>query len=444
MMKRVGMVLMCMLLPLKALAANYALLVGIETYQQSGINSLPGCTNDAELMRRALTDTFGFPAENIEIVLNSQATFRGIEAAFWRLSGLAQPGDVVTFYYSGHGTHVPDDNGDEADGVDEALCPTDISRANPDSWLRDDTLAEWLAQLRTEKVTVILDSCFSGTATRSEGDSPLAKFADLGFRPTQLAKGIFFEKEAGEHVLLSAGTADQISYMLRKADGNGSVFTAFLYDALVGVAADATYDVVMNQVAPSVQAYVAQYFGGREQTPQLEGDGNLPVFFASSTSTFEPHPQPSAPEEIANRRDFPLTLALNQLEYYEGDLMTVTVEAGRDCYIRIYVTNAEDATVQVFPNTWQPDNFVSASQPMRIPGDNAPFELAMTPPFGRETISIVASTAQFSDAEDGQQSFRSFGAEPLESVMMRGVEARAVSKQAEISVATAQYDIKPR
>ena len=431
-----------LLLPLNGFAANYALLVGIETYQQSGINALPGCANDAELMRRALTDKFGFPAENIEVVLNSQATFRGIEAAFRRVSEQAHPGDVVTFYYSGHGTQVPDDNGDEADGVDEALCPTDISRANPESWLREDTLAAWLAQLRTEKVTVILDSCFSGTATRSEGDPSFAKFADLGFRPTQPTKAIFFEKAAGNHVLLSAGTADQISYMLRNADGKGSVFTAFLYDALVGVASDATYDVVMNQVAPSVQAYVAQYFGGREQTPQLEGDGNAPLFFASSAS----EPQPSAPEEIANRRDFPLTLALNQPEYYEGDLMTVMVEAGRDCYLRIYVTNAEGATVQVFPNKWQPDNFVSAGQPTRIPGRDAPFELAMTPPFGRETICIVASTTQFSDADmqDFRQPFQNFGAEPLKSVMMRGVEARAVSKQSEISVATAQYDIKSR
>ena len=46
-MKRVGMLVMLVLLPLNALAANYALFVGIETYQQSGINALPGCANDA-------------------------------------------------------------------------------------------------------------------------------------------------------------------------------------------------------------------------------------------------------------------------------------------------------------------------------------------------------------------------------------------------------------
>ena len=51
---------------------------------------------------------------------------------------------------------------------------------------------------------MILDSCFSGTATRSEGESLLAKFADFGFRPTQPTKAVFFEKEC-EFILLQKG-----------------------------------------------------------------------------------------------------------------------------------------------------------------------------------------------------------------------------------------------
>lgn len=115
---------MLLLLPARGFAANYALVVGIETYQQPGIISLPGCANDAELMRQALMDKFGFPAENIVTVLNAQATRAGIETAFrTQLIERAQPGDVVVFYYSGHGTQVPDDNGDEADGVNVRPAP---------------------------------------------------------------------------------------------------------------------------------------------------------------------------------------------------------------------------------------------------------------------------------------------------------------------------------
>jgi metacaspase-1 len=31
-------------------------------------------------------------------------------------------------HYSGHGTQIPDDDGDEADGMDEALCPVDYQK----------------------------------------------------------------------------------------------------------------------------------------------------------------------------------------------------------------------------------------------------------------------------------------------------------------------------
>ena len=42
----------------------------------------------------------------------------------------AGPGDVIVWQYAGHGTKVPDVNGDEAQGdspgQDEAICPVDM------------------------------------------------------------------------------------------------------------------------------------------------------------------------------------------------------------------------------------------------------------------------------------------------------------------------------
>ena len=37
-----------------------------------------------------------------------------------------QNGDTLIITYSGHGTYQPDIDGDEVDGLDEALCPYDI------------------------------------------------------------------------------------------------------------------------------------------------------------------------------------------------------------------------------------------------------------------------------------------------------------------------------
>ena len=68
-------------------------------------------------------------------------------------------------HYSGHGSNVPDDNKDEADGRDEILCPTDLNWDDTmrDDWLRDtfDTLPAGVS------FTVIMDCCHSGTNTRA-------------------------------------------------------------------------------------------------------------------------------------------------------------------------------------------------------------------------------------------------------------------------------------
>ena len=69
-------------------------------------------------------------------------------------------------HYSGHGSNVPDDdNGDEADGRDEILCPTDLDWKDP---MRDDWLRKTLDGLKAGvNLTVIMDCCHSGTNTRA-------------------------------------------------------------------------------------------------------------------------------------------------------------------------------------------------------------------------------------------------------------------------------------
>ena len=50
-------------------------------------------------------------------------------------STLSRGGSIAaimsSIYMSGHGTQIPDDNGDEDDGLDEAFLPVDASRRRP-------------------------------------------------------------------------------------------------------------------------------------------------------------------------------------------------------------------------------------------------------------------------------------------------------------------------
>ena len=46
-----------------------------------------------------------------------------------------QAGDRLFFHFSGHGSTIPDDDGDEVSGLDQCLVPLDAARP-----IRDDEL----------------------------------------------------------------------------------------------------------------------------------------------------------------------------------------------------------------------------------------------------------------------------------------------------------------
>lgn len=143
--------------------AKRALLIGINKYQIAGAD-LRGCVNDVKSLSQALVDFFGFKKKDITVLTDGQATKKAMQAGIKRIVKDSKKGDVAVIHYSGHGSNVPDDNGDEADGRDEILCPTDL---NWDDTLRDDWLRTALDQVKPGvNLTVIMDCCHSGTNTR--------------------------------------------------------------------------------------------------------------------------------------------------------------------------------------------------------------------------------------------------------------------------------------
>lgn len=96
-----------------------------------------------------------------------------VDGMAW-LRTTVQPGDLVLFFFSGHGMFLRDDNGDEADGWDEALVlcgPPGATPSDPQTYtIRDDTLAAAVQALPTEQILVVLDACFSGALGRGSSD----------------------------------------------------------------------------------------------------------------------------------------------------------------------------------------------------------------------------------------------------------------------------------
>ena len=119
---------------------KWAILVGVSQMQKPPRDKwLSGPANDLPAMSQLLRDRFNIPQGNQRILSRTGATKAAVQSAFSGLRSQVQPGDLVVFYYSGHGTQLPDQNRDEIDGKDEALCPYDAggtlgSPAEERSW----------------------------------------------------------------------------------------------------------------------------------------------------------------------------------------------------------------------------------------------------------------------------------------------------------------------
>lgn len=124
---------------------------------------LKGCINDVRRMHTCLVERFGFSEEDIKVLIDSddsytQPTGHNIRAALHDLVDSARPGDFLFVHYSGHGTRLPAETGEDDDtGYDECIVPTDMNLITDDDF-RDlvDKVPEGC------QITIVSDSCHSG------------------------------------------------------------------------------------------------------------------------------------------------------------------------------------------------------------------------------------------------------------------------------------------
>ncbi len=84
-------------------------------------------------------------------------------------------------------------------------------------------------------------------------------------------------------------------------------------------------------------------------------------------------------------------------EYFAGERIFFTVNANRNCYIKVmYIQSTGEETI-LLPNVYDRNNYVKAGQPV-IVGKLG--ELMVLAPFGQDTITVVASETPFTDLDD--------------------------------------------
>jgi metacaspase-1 len=194
--------------------AKNALCIGINDYPGTDMD-LGGCVNDAEDWAAVLAAR-GF---SIQKLIDAQATKAAMVEAISGLVKGAAAGDSVVVTYSGHGTYAPDDDGDEADGLDEGLCPHDIMQGNV---LIDDEIHQLFAERAAGvRVLLISDSCHSGTVIRAARTDPDA----VGARPRFLPMGTWLP-EAKLPRAANGQPATQVSLVSALSPWAGAILQA--------------------------------------------------------------------------------------------------------------------------------------------------------------------------------------------------------------------------
>lgn len=260
-----------------------ALVVGVGDYASEQVRDLVGPPNDAERFYDLLTDTttgFAFPKENVCLLKDSAATVAAFKEAWQKaLVDRARDGDVVVFIYTGHGSQARDGNGDETDEKDETFLFHDV-RTEGVMDLVDDEMNLMLGRLydsmsrgsgAPERITVILDSCNSATATY--GDE--VRFSQpASSQPLDLAAGIGDADSPwltkGVPGLVTLGAARDGTPAIEK-NGEGIFTNAILETLNEAMGTVLTYDQLIAQVSQKVRV-------NSVQIPDAFGELNVAVF----------------------------------------------------------------------------------------------------------------------------------------------------------------------
>lgn len=267
---------------------KHALIIAIGEYpSKTGWSSISS-VNDVPLIKDALLAQ-GFKEANIATLIDAQATKKGIEQAISALEQKIKKGDIVVIHYSGHGQQIFDDNGDEVDGLDEALVPYDAyvkytHNYKGENHLRDDELGNIIANFRNKlgkdgQLLITLDSCHSGSATRgqktrggegalipSDWKAPDANSANKGsglLERTQVNK-----EDAAPFIMISGASADELNY---EYNGVGSLSYAFS-KAMNELGSDFTYRQLFSTITSNMNGIAPK------QKPTIEGDIDYKLF----------------------------------------------------------------------------------------------------------------------------------------------------------------------
>lgn len=421
-----------------AVAEDRALIIGINTYE--GDNALEGCRTDAENMERVVEEVWGYKSSQIKTLFDKKATRKAILDAFddWLIRD-TRSGDRVFFYFSGHGMQIPDEDGDEEDGIDEAFCPVEMK-----DMITDDEINNRLKKLSGRQVIFVADSCHSGTTTRAlntnKSKLKAKRVLYSGKLRASKTRGVGLPEPRYNTVAptfknVIAYSAVSPTQLALDGGPNGGVFTNAFIKAVKEKAADTNHDgkVTHGEVLSYVQKESQKFCDETNQctqndgylTPQLDANAQWNSVEITAHDAEPPSPSSSVDDvmtiaEGCNNENGAQLQAniLPSTAFNLGDKMQFTIKSQRTGYLFLLDINSKGQLTVLFPNKYSKrnnrDSILEAGQTVTIPDDGYDdFKLEALEPTGEGLLLALL-------LEENEETVESVGKKLFDLPVERG------------------------
>ena len=132
----------------------YAMLIGVNNYEDKEIEPLSNPIADATKLQRILIDRYGFEEDRILFLKNPELSdlFKG----FRTIRDKVTSNDLLLIFYAGHGYLEP---GSEIG----FWLPADADKSDGSRWFRNSSLVEDIRAIQAKHILLITDACFAGS-----------------------------------------------------------------------------------------------------------------------------------------------------------------------------------------------------------------------------------------------------------------------------------------
>ncbi len=398
-----ALVLALALAPTCGFAEQRALLVGVGKYQDSDLD-LPGIDLDLERMRDTL-GRLGFQPQQIKTLQDDQATSANVIEAFqtWLKQGVRAE-DRVVFYYSGHGSNVPDMDGDEADKVDEVLVTNDVrrtrvkGRASLTGVVVDDKLGELIDAIPSKNIWIIVDACHSGTISRSFSMENRSLAREPVFVKSYSYPGMpvgnksdfardIASKRPQNFVSLTAASDREKAIGTMK----GGVFTIGLTETIARAAAEGK-PITVNELRERTTQYIAEKVDKSEvHHPQVGGSEALAQSTLKIAQAGGDGPNRKRLLQLAASQSQRLEVKASQAKYAVGEPVVLTFTIPTAGYLNVVTVDAKDNATVLFPNHYHDNNAVKPGT-LTVPTPQMDFDLLASEPLGDTLVVAFLSS----------------------------------------------------